>query len=168
MQQELCTGLACAHKPGGLGCSPCPPEQSLPWLYFCREQCAIAKIVHEECCLPHSPRVKPGWVLKAAACLLAVLAQHPALPDQAYASLISASGCGYCSTQGCIAWLRTTLRCSGSCCMAQDLVARPRTMSCCLGLPCRAQDHIAFCSTVAGSMAEKAGTEPCMPPSTAA
>lgn len=55
-------GLVCSHKPCCLECSPCSPEQSLPWLYFCRKQCAIAKVVHETCYLPFSSRAKPLWV----------------------------------------------------------------------------------------------------------
>lgn len=132
-------GLAAWGAPGA------SLQQSLPGLYFritniYRKQRAIAEIACEKCCLPHSPRVKPG-------CLPAALAQHPALPDPAHASSISASGCGCCSARGCVAWLRTPLRCLESCCTAQDLVAQLRTLLCGLG-PCHtAWDHLALLRT---------------------
>ena len=140
MQQELCTGLACAHKPGGLGSSPCPPEQSLPWLYFCREQCAIAKIVHEECCLPHSPRGE-AWLGAESGCLPSCGA-GPA-PCSARPSLRQLDLCQ---------WLWVLLY-SGLHCLAQDHVALLRVMLHGSGPCCTAQDHV----MLLGSTLQSAG-----------
>lgn len=162
MQQELCTGLACSHKPSCLECSPCSPEQSWPWLYFCRKQCAIAKVVHEKCCLPFSPRAKPLWVLESSC-----------LPSRSAGPAPCSAQPSSCQLDLCH-WLWILLD-SGLYFLAKDHAALLWVMLHSSGLchaawgpPCRVQDHIACCSIAAGSLAGVAGMEPCMPPSMAA